>query len=288
METPIPNPTSWFQGSGACSEEILGGRRSSKFSVTARLPVSLKVPSEEIGETTCGELKLVGSESSTGDTITGLLCTDERGSLLADLHFVVLGVLFGVALPRRVTVRSCVRADSSGLCRMLGVLSGDLFEGPVLAPGSWVCASSVWVTGVLGLLWRTVLRVDFVGGLGAPNFPSSIGEVVEGRCRDWHRAKDAFKLSCDVTALRRPRPGVVDVGLELIGSGIGDGEVDLERATDDLVGARRREMLDDGGTFSLFTRLLEDSRPTIGMRLCLLTLRSPSGVILKVNPVWCA
>jgi hypothetical protein len=167
-------------------------------------------------------------------------------------------------------------------------LSGDLFKSPVVDPGSWFCVSPVWATGVLGLLWRTGLRVDFVGGLGAPKSPSSLGEVVEGRCRDWRRAKDAFKLSCDVTALRRPRPGVVDVGLGLMGSGIGDGEVDLERATDDLVGARRREMLDVGGTFSLFIRLLEDSRPTMGMRLCLLTLRSPSGVIVKVDPVWCA
>jgi hypothetical protein len=51
------------------------------------------------------------------------------------------------------------------------------------------------------------------------------------------------------------------------------------------VGARRREMSDAGGTFSSLIRLL-DSKPTIGMRLCRLTLRSPSGVIVKVDLVW--
>lgn len=138
---------------------------------------------------------------------------------------------------------------------------------------------------MLGLLWRTGLRVDLDGGLGATDFPSSSGEIFEGRCSDWRRANDAFKFSCDVTVLRRPRPGVVEVDLGMTGSGIGDGEGDLERATDDLVGARRREVLDTGGTFSsLMWR--PGSKPTTGMRLCRLTLRSASGVIVKVYLVW--
>jgi hypothetical protein len=112
-----------------------------------------------------------------------------------------------------------------------------------------------------------------------------MGEVVEGRHKDWRRANDAFKLSSDVTALRWPRPGVVEAALGMMGTGAGDGEDDLERVTEDLVGARRWEMLDAGGTFSSLMRLL-DSKPTIGMRLCRLTLRSPSGVIVKVDLVW--
>jgi hypothetical protein len=40
-----------------------------------------------------------------------------------------------------------------------------------------------------------------------------MGKVVECWLEDWRRAKDAFKLSSDVTALRRPRPGVVDAAL---------------------------------------------------------------------------
>ena len=91
-----------------------------------------------------------------------------------------------------------------------------------------------------------------------------------------------------MTALSRPRPGVVEVGLGRTGSGIGDGEGDLERATDDLVGARRREALEVGGMFSLLMCILA-SKPTTGMRLCLLALRLPSGVIVKtdlVRSVW--
>jgi hypothetical protein len=107
---------------------------------------------------------------------------------------------------------------------------------------------------------------------------------VEGRHKDSRRAKDAFKLSSDITALRRPRPGVVEAALWAMGSGIGDGEDDLERVTEDLVGARRRVILDAGGTFSSLIRLL-GSKPTIGMRLCRLTLRSPSGVIVEVDLV---
>jgi hypothetical protein len=110
--------------------------------------------------------------------------------------------------------------------------------------------SSVLPTGVIGLLRRTSLRVDLDGGLGAPEFPSFDKEVVVGRCRDWRRAKDAFKLSCDVTAPSRPRLEVVEAGIGIIGSGMGDGEGVLERATDDLAGARSREVFDAGGTFS--------------------------------------
>jgi hypothetical protein len=40
--------------------------------------------------------------------------------------------------------------------------------------------------------------------------------------------------------------------------------------------------LEAGGTFSSLIRFL-DSKPTTGIRLCLLTLRSPSGVIVKVG-----
>ena len=43
---------------------------------------------------------------------------------------------------------------------------------------------------------------------------------------------------------------MIEADLGMTGSGIGDGDGDLERATDDLVGARRREVLDTGGTFS--------------------------------------
>ena len=50
---------------------------------------------------------------------------------------------------------------------------------------------------------------------------------------------------------RRPRPGVVEPVRGLTGSGIGEGDGDLDRATDDLVGASRRERFDAGGTLAL-------------------------------------
>jgi hypothetical protein len=141
------------------------------------------------------------------------------------------------------------------------------------------------VIGEFNSLMRVGLRIDLIGGLGAPVFLSCMGETVEGRERDWRRAKDASKLSSDVNVLRRPRFGVVEAALGITGREISDGEGDSGRATDGLVGARRREMLDAGGTFSSLIRFL-DSKPTTGMRLCLLTLRSPSGVIVKVELVW--
>jgi hypothetical protein len=142
--------------------------------------------------------------------------------------------------------------------------------------------SPTLATGGLGSLRRTGLRVDLIGGLGTPIFLSCMGETVEGRARDWRRAKDAFKLSSDVNVLRRPRPGVVEAAVGLMGSDISDGEGDIGRAIDDLVGTRRREVLETGGTFSSLIRFL-NSKPTTGIRLCLLTLRSPSGVIVKVG-----
>jgi hypothetical protein len=141
------------------------------------------------------------------------------------------------------------------------------------------------VIGEFNSLMRVGLRIDLIGGLGAPVFLSWMGETVEGRESDWRRAKDAFKLSSDVNVLRRPRSGVVEAAFGITGREISDGEGDSGRATDGLVGARRREMLDAGGTFSSLIRFL-DSKPTTGMRLCLLTLRSPSGVIVKVELVW--
>ena len=84
---------------------------------------------------------------------------------------------------------------------------------------------------------------------------------------------------------RRPRPGVVEPVRGLTGSGIGEGDGDLDRATDDLVGASRRERFDAGGTFSALLLLLQflGSEPTIGMRLCLLVLRSARGAMLEVD-----
>jgi len=117
-DTAIPKPTSSFHGSGVCSDEVLGGRYSFKSLERVKLAVSLKVSSDGIGGTKCGELKLVETESSIGDTIAGLLWTDESGSLLKDLPL-VSGVLFGVALPRRVTGRFGERSVLSSLCRML-------------------------------------------------------------------------------------------------------------------------------------------------------------------------
>ena len=86
---------------------------------------------------------------------------------------------------------------------------------------------------------------------------------------------------------RRPRPGVVEPVRGLTGSGIGEGDGDLDRATDDLVGASRRERFDAGGTFSALLLLLQflGSEPTIGMRLCLLALRSARGAMLEVDQV---
>lgn len=78
----MPKPMPWIHGSGVCREEVLGGRYSFKSSEMFKLLVSLKAFTEQTGETKCGESKLVGSESSTGDTMAGLLGTDARGSLL--------------------------------------------------------------------------------------------------------------------------------------------------------------------------------------------------------------
>jgi hypothetical protein len=89
-----------------------------------------------------------------------------------------------------------------------------------------------------------------------------------------------------VKVLRRPRPGVVEPVRGLTGSGIGEGDGDLDRATDDLVGASRRERFDAGGTFSALLLLqFLASKPTTGMRLCLLALRSARGAMLEVDQV---
>jgi hypothetical protein len=72
----------------------------------------------------------------------------------------------------------------------------------------------------------------------------------------------------------------------MVGSDISDGEGEIGRAIDDLVGTRRREALEAGGTFSSLIRFL-NSKPTTGIRLCLLTLRSPSGVIVRVASAAC-
>lgn len=86
--------------------------------------------------------------------------------------------------------------------------------------------------------------------------------------------------------LRRPRPGVVEPVRGLTGSGIGEGDGDLDRATDDLVGASRRERFDAGGTFSALLLLQSlASKPTTGMRLCLLALRSARGAMLEIDQV---
>lgn len=85
-----------------------------------------------------------------------------------------------------------------------------------------------------------------------------------------------------MTALRRPRVEVLEAVLWASESVAGVGDDDLVRFIDDLDGTIRRERLNAGGTFSLLMRLL-DSRPPIGIRLCLLTLRSASGVIMKAK-----
>lgn len=84
----------------------------------------------------------------------------------------MIGVLSGVALPRRVTGRLGERLVPSS------------FRTPVLVPGSRSCISSGMAIGELGLLGRTGLRTDLDGGLGTPDFPSSIRDVLEVRCRD--------------------------------------------------------------------------------------------------------
>lgn len=133
------------------------------------------------------------------------------------------------------------------------------------------------MTGQLDLLSRSGLKVGLVDDLGTPKFDLSFKDVVEDRCRDCRRAKDAFKLSSDVTALRCPRVELLEIDLGASRSVAGAGDTDLVRFIDDLDEASRRA----GGTFSLLMRFL-DSRPPTGMRLCLLTLRSASGVIVKV------
>lgn len=136
--------------------------------------------------------------------------------------------------------------------------------------------------GELGLLWRSDLGVDLVSGFEALNCDLSFRDAVEGRCRDWRRANDAFKLSFDVTALRFPRAKVLEAVLGASGNVANVGEDDIVRFMDDLDETSRREGPDAGGTFSLLMWLLCPRSP-IGMRLCLLTLRSASGVIVEAE-----
>lgn len=93
--------------------------------MTDRTGRSLFVVNESVGgETagaTCDELRLVDSWPRIGDTMAGLLCTDERGSLLDDVSL-VLGVLLSAALPRHDMGRSGEEAGHSSSCGVPGAL----------------------------------------------------------------------------------------------------------------------------------------------------------------------
>lgn len=128
----MPRPTSQFLGSGVWSEEDLGGWCFLASAELVALSIPPGTPSEETGETKHGESTLEGTELSIGDTTTGLLWTDERGSLLVDLSF-VLEVLIGVELSRRAIDRSWGRRSRSWFGGVLGVLGSDLFRWLVLA-----------------------------------------------------------------------------------------------------------------------------------------------------------
>ena len=132
--------------------------------------------------------------------------------------------------------------------------------------------------GVLGLLGRTGMRSDTAGASDVREMGCCTSGVGEGLRKDCRRVEEALRLSLDATALRRPRTGRSLLPLEMMGSGIGEG--DFARATEDLVGASKRARLAPGGAFSLLTRTRAAlSLPTMGMRLCRLAFRSLRGAI---------